>query len=245
MTKTAPELANLFEKDENGQSVVGKALANMHDGPKDVSLRNAVEADEQLVDIDEAPKGKVDPTKLAAIIDKARELFKADKRVEEADKELKAAKADLKQIATNELPKLMKDAGMTNCPLNDGWSVELDTLVTASVPAPDAPRAVNAKERHEKGIAYLDKVAPDLVSHVATITFAKGNEKQLQKLLTNVGKYKPPMEISVKASVHSGTLGKWVRLQDAAGKAVDEAALGVSRIPTAELIEPKKAKDKV
>ncbi len=209
-----------------------------------VDLRNAQTQDEQLYDVDVGPDRETDPAKLAEIIDKSRALLRADRRVDAVEKVLKRAKERMTYIASNELPKLMKDASLLECPLGKGWAVKLNTLVTASVPAPDG-KAVNAKERHEKGIAYLDDVAPDLVVHTVVIRYARGNEKQLKKLLTNLARYKPPVEVEVKAAVHSGTLGKWVRGQDALGKAVDEVALGVNRIPTAELVEPKRAKDKV
>ncbi len=209
-----------------------------------MSIPNAQLPEEQLYDVDVAPQ-TTDPAKVARVIDEARKLLRYERRVDWAEKLLKRAKARKADVATRSLPGLMKDANVGNeCPLGNGWTVELNTLVTASVPSPDG-KAVNARERHERGIAYLDDVAPDLVKHVAMIYFARGNEDQLKKLLRNAAKYKPPMEVEVKASVHAQTLGKWVRDQDAAGKAVDEVALGVTRIPTAELVPPKKDKAKI
>ena len=204
-------------------------------------LRNAQAPEEFLDDIEEATNQGPTPEQMAAVVNKARELLKADRRVDDADKELKEAKEARKIIQQVELPKLMKDATMTECPLGNGWTVELDKLVTASVPSPEG-KAVNARERHEKGIAYLDDVAPDLVKHTVTIKYARGQEKQLKKLLTNLAKYKPPVEVDVAATVHAQTLGKWVRTQDKLGKAVDEDALGVNRIDIAELVAPAKPK---
>jgi hypothetical protein len=68
---------------------------------------------------------------------------------------------------------------------------------------------------------------------------------QLKKLLGNLKKYKPAVEVEVAASVHSQTLGKWVRDQEKLGKAVDEDALGVQRIAMAELVAPAKGKGEV
>lgn len=206
-------------------------------------LRNAQEPDE-LLDVDVATNAGPTPEQMAAIVNKARALLKADQRVDAAETELKAAKAERRTIAVDELPKLMKDASMDECSLGNGWSVELDTFVTASVPSPTG-KAVNAAERHAKGIAYLNTVAPDLVKNTCTITYARGQEKQLKKLLTNLAKYKPPVEVEVASTVHAQTLGKWVRTQDKLGKEVDEGALGVSRIPTAELVPPAKPKGEV
>lgn len=201
-------------------------------------LRNSKLPDEQIYDVEVATNTGPTPEQLSAIVAASRRLLRAERRVEWADQLLKRNKARKQTIAMDELPKLMKDATMDECSLGNGWKVELDTLVTASVPSPDG-KAKNAKERHEKGIAYLDNVAPDLVKHTVTFFFARGQEEQVAKLCRNVAKYKPPLKYEMKAAVHGQTLGKWVREQDKAGKAVDEEALGVMRIPTAELVAPK------
>lgn len=239
-------VAPLFKKGSDGKTPIGKALANMHDGPKNIRTHVHADRPNSPDDIEE-DKQPIDPKKLAVVLEKSREQIRILRQVEKADGDLKAAKQKLRTNQTDTLPKAMAEAGITedSMPLGGGAVLYLETLVTANIPAANAPRAENAAERNKVGIAYMNKMAPDLVVNTATITFAKGQEKMLRKLLNNLAKYKPPIEVVVESAVHSGTLGKWVRDQDKASKAVDEEALNVHRIKTAVVVLPKKKKDKV
>jgi hypothetical protein len=198
-----------------------------------------------LDEIEEETK-KIDPKKLAFVLETSREQIRILKRVDAAEAAFKKAKFELRVNQTETLPKAIADAEITEdkVPLGNGAYVLSEVLVTASIPSPYG-RADNAVERNKVGISLMNKAAPDLVKNTATIVFSRGQEKLLNKLLKNLSKYKPAMEVVVESTVHAATLGKWVKDQDKLGKTVDEEALNVYRIKTAVVVLPKKKKDKV
>lgn len=199
--------------------------------------------EETMDDVVEAPGATLE--QLSNVIKAAREQKRLENEVDRLDKELKQAKKDLQLHVTTTCPKALEAAGMLVVPLDNGWSVEVEKLVTASVPSPFAKKAENALERNRVGIAYCEQYCPDLVNRTVTIEYPKGAEKQVKKLLTNLDRYKVPIPYTVESTVHSGSLGAWVRAQDSLGKAVDEAALGVYRANVTVLVKPKKPKNTV
>lgn len=209
--------------------------------------RNALPKDQlPELDADEAtPPPKATVKQLQKITELARDQVRLQRAVEKKKKELKEAEQKLQANKVTLLPKAMDEAHEVGMPLGGGATLDLETIVTASVPSPFSDRAENAEERNRVGIQYLNKYAPSLPKHKATIFFERGQEKELRKLLANLGRYNPPMEVQVESTVHSSTLGKWVKEQDKLGKSVDEKALNVHRIRVATVTLPKKKKDSI
>jgi len=195
-------------------------------------------------DIEEAPAPSA--KQLAAVIEIAREQVKLQRLVGKLQIDLQAAKQRLTANKSVLLPKAMDTAGVTATPLGGGAHVEIETIVTASVPSPNSDRVENAEERNAVGIEYCDKHCPDLVKNKVTAFFPKGLEKLFARFLRDLNKRKQQVEYTTERTVHGATLAKWVRGQDKLGKSVDEAALGVHRIKIAEVVLPKKkGKDKI
>lgn len=205
-------------------------------------MRNA-QIEEEMLDVEEAPSAT--PEQIAKIIEEARKQLKLEKAVEKAEAALKKAKQDLDIHCKGDALKAMQAAGRTTLPLNGGWKIEVNTIVTASVPSPNG-KAVNAEERNKIGIAYCDKHCPDLVKNKVTAFFPKGMEKLFNKFLRDLNQRKVQVEYEMERTVNGNTLGKWVRGQDALSKSVDEQALNVERIKKTILVPPtKKKKDKI
>jgi hypothetical protein len=194
-------------------------------------------------EIDEAPAPSAKD--LNKVIELSRWQVQYSRDVEKLEEKLAEVKAKLIRNKMVELPKAMEAANLQAAPLGKGSTVELEVLVTANIPSPDSDRIENAAERNAVGIAYMDKMAPSMVKNVITIEYAKGEDKFYNKLVRDLSRRKVPPEFTVKRTVHSGTLGKWVRDQDKAGKKVDEEALNVHRLKVATVYLPKKAKDKL
>lgn len=201
-------------------------------------------ADVVLDDVEEAPAATAQD--LAKVINIARDQAKLQKEVERLEIDLKKAKEKLLANKQSLLPKAMEEAGIKATPLGGGAHVEIETIVTASIPSPNSDRVENAEERNRIGIEYCDKHCPDLVKNKVTAFFPRGMEKLFTKFLRDLNKRKQQVEYTTERTVHGGTLGKWVRGQDKLGKSVDEVALGVHRIKVAEVVLPKKKeKDKI
>lgn len=215
------------------KSPVPNPHADQPNAPPDVVIEDAVAA--------EGPT----PEQMAKVVELAREQWKLLKEVDERTKDLKESKDKLTANQMVLLPKAMDEAGMDECPLGtEGLKVELYTNVTASIPSLQS-KAENAVERNQRGIAYMEERAPSMVETVLTIRFAKGEEKDLKKFLADNKKRKKPIEMSLSQTVNTGSLGKWVREEIKAGRAVDEEVLSVHRIKIAEIVVPKKKKEKV
>lgn len=193
-----------------------------------------------IVDDDVDAKPVISAKKLNTILEKAREQKDAENKVSKLKYQLEIAQKKLLLISQNELPKLMKDAGEDALPLGKGWSVELEKIVTASVPSPDSTRVDDAVEKNAAGVAYLRKTAPDLLRNTITIEFDLKEERFFKKVISDIKKRKKELTYSVKTMVNGNTLGAWVRKQDGLGKAVDEIALNVHRINKTKLVPPKK-----
>lgn len=184
---------------------------------------------------------------IKAVIDAAREMRKRELKVEKLEADLKEAKKDLAAYVEGVVPKAMEAAHSEEMPLGPaGWFVKLNNIVKASIPSPHSDKVENPVEKNERGTAYLDEVAPDLVKNKLTAYFPKGMEKLFRKFLRDMAQRKVQIEFEIERTVHSGTLTKWVKDQDKLGKPVDEEALGVRRFKHAEVIVPAtKSKDKL
>lgn len=199
--------------------------------------RNATTDD--MVEVDVEAKPAATPKQLARILEAAREQKNQENKVAKLEKQLADAKRDLQVLMTKTVPAVMMEASLDEAPLGKGWSVAIENIVTASIPAPDSDRAENAAERNRVGIDYMRKTAPDLIDNVITIHFPVGEEKFFNKVIGDIKKRKKELDYSTKSVIHSGRLSAWVRRQDEAGKAVDEVALNVHRIRRSKLVAPK------
>lgn len=193
----------------------------------------------ELVEEEDLP---VTPEQISKVVNLAREQYKLDKEIERKEKELKDLNAALQKNKTVDLPAAMQDARMTECPLDEGYKIELVPIVHASVPSPNNKKVPDAVERNERGIAYLDKVAPDLVVTKLEIIFNRNEHKELKRFLGDNKRRKKPLEMNLTRTVNTATLGKWVRERDAAALETDDTAISIHRMKVAELIAPKKPK---
>lgn len=195
------------------------------------------------VDVEEQPAAT--PKQIANILEIARAQVKLKRQVDALTEDLKKTKEQFETNKTNLLPKALEDAGLKGTPLGNGASVEIDTIVRASIPSPNSKQVENAEERNRIGIEYANEHCPDLVKYVVSAYFDRDQYKLFKKFQRDMAQRKIQIPFEVEATVHTQTLSKWVRGQDALGKSVDEAALNVHRVKVAEVQLPKADKDKV
>lgn len=195
---------------------------------------------------DVVPEKKITtPEQIAEVFKLAREQYALSVEIALIQKELKEKSDLLEANITDTLPKAMEAASMEECPLDAGYKVVADTIIRASVPSPNNKKIPDAVERNERGIAYMDEVAPSLVETVVTTRFGRGEEADLKKMLVDNARRKKPLEMELTRTVNTGTLGAWVRARIEAGEPVDEEKINVQKLRVAKLVAPKKAKDKV
>jgi hypothetical protein len=206
--------------------------------------RNA-EPEEQLplgeegMGVPEASQDQLDK-----IMELAREQVRLKRLYDKQAEELAATKKLLDDNKNNKLPQAMGAVGMEQFILGGGASVAVEKILRASIPSPNSDRVENSEERNRAGIEYMDKRAPSLIKNKITVTTGKGEEKLFARVVAALTKLK--VEPNVERNIHSGTLSKWVKQEEAAGRAVDDAILGVHRVTVAEvkLPEADKAKSK-
>lgn len=196
---------------------------------------------EAMIDADVDVAQVATPKQLATVVNAARQLKKLQNQGKEIEEELKAINKQIEFLEVETLPKAMGDANMDVTPLGKGWSVEINKIVSASIPAPDS-KAENAVERNKLGIEYMKTLAPDLIDNIIVIRFPVGEEKFFNKVIGDIKKRKKELDYTTKSTIHSGRLSAFVRRQDEAGKSVDEIALNVHRIKRAKLVAPKAKK---
>ena len=210
---------------------------------KKIERRNAL-PENQLPMIDEDDAAPV-PQATAAQIAKIRELaalqFKQEKAVEKAEAALKTAKGKLAITNMVDIPKVMKAAGMDTCPLNNGYKIDLDKVIQASIPSLKSKKE-NAEELNARGIAYMKKHGPDLVDTVLIERYPRGTEKELARRLKENARRKNPIEFEVSETVNTGSLQAWIRKRDEAGIATDSDALNIHRFEISKIVKPKDKK---
>lgn len=181
------------------------------------------------------------PQQLSTILSLARQQAKLAKEIDDIETALMAKKAALKASAEIALPNAMRDAGLDQMPLGEGWTVKLKTTLAGYISEANKAAAHTWLEEHGMG---------GLIKHVITITFGRDEDKFFNKFLRDLAKRKNPIKAERKDAVNVATLGATIREQVA--KAQDEGRdpkealpfdlLGVYQVTTAELVAPKAKK---
>lgn len=205
--------------------------------------RNAP-VEEQLPMLDEedaAAPPKATPAQIAAIIKLAKVQFKQETAVAKADEALKKAKRELNITCTVDMPKLMKAAGMDTCPLNNGYRVDIDKVINASIPSLKSKKE-DAEERNRIGIDYMLKHGPGLIDTVLVERYAHDQQKELKKRLAENKRRKVPIEFEVSQTVNTARLQAWIRERDEKGIETDADALNIHRVEVSKIVKPKETK---
>lgn len=136
--------------------------------------------------------------------------------IAETERTLKALKRDLQRISDNELPLALNEHGLSEIAMADGSKVTVKQIVRASIP----------KDKREAAFHWLDEHGfGDLIKHKVTATFGKGEDAEAQAsiaALRDMG-----LDPEDAKSVHTSTLGAFVREQIEGGADIPFDLLGV------------------
>lgn len=145
----------------------------------------------------------------------ARQIALEDS-IAETEALLKRQKAQLRQISEHDLPLALSSHGLSEISMADGSKVSTKEIVRASIP----------KDRRDEAYRWLDENGfGDLVNHKVTAEFGRGEDDQAQasiEALRGLG-----LDPEDTRSVHTSTLGAFVREQIAAGRDLPTDLLGV------------------
>jgi len=157
-----------------------------------------------------------DDEALSAVADLVSRQIDLENQVLLAEEELREKKAELERVRTDLLPNALREHNLSELKTADGFRVKVQEIVRASIP----------KSRREEAFAWLDANGHgDLVKHVVTAKFGKGEEDKAQAAIEALADLDFP--VSDDRSVHASTLSAFVREQIAAGVALPHELLGV------------------
>jgi hypothetical protein len=151
------------------------------------------------------------------------DLQRKEIRVKICEADLAQAKADVKSIEEDLLPKLLAEIGSDGFTTSNGVTVEVKEDVHASLPKEDLVR------RHA-GLKWLaDNGHGAIIKHVTTASFAKGDAATARAFSAYVEAFERRALISVETAedVHHATLAKLVREQRAEGAELPAEILGI------------------
>lgn len=174
-------------------------------------LPNAIEPDELLGDdpeVEAAPPP--DDADLKTVAQLAERHIELEAQIAALQAELAVKQSALEAIRNSDLPLAMTSLGLELFRLTGGGVIELKEIIAASITKENQPKAFPWLEKNGHG---------DLIKHVITIQFGKGEDAWAKKFLQDLAKRKRPLKFDRKDTVHPQTLGAFVREQIRAAKA--------------------------
>ncbi len=153
---------------------------------------------------------------LKTVSNLAAEVSNWERKVDELESALRAAKAKLLELTDRDLPDIMAEIGITDFTLSDGSKLEIKQTYGARIPV----------EHRDEAFAWLKEHGhDDIIKNVVSVPFGRGedsNANDLMELVQENG-YLPDQ----KKEVHPGTLKAFVKAELEKGNAVPMDLFGV------------------
>lgn len=162
------------------------------------------------------------------LIEQAAKVKEGIKKMEDRTNN---GKALLRNYVENEIPEMMSRCGFKvgDFITYGGVKVELKSDTYCNVPSisaindeKDDNRREELKARRETGLAILEEKAPTLIKRKYEITVDRSRPDQAECVKNLLTEMEDPPEWSEGLSVHSATLGKWIKELKSAGQAFTE-----------------------
>lgn len=156
-------------------------------------------------------------------------LLELRNKVEDLEKQLDAAKKDMRRVEQEDLPDLMQELGLETFKLKSGESVEVKPEVDCSI----------TEDRRAKAHEWLSANGfGGLIKTEVVVTFGKGEHDEAEGFAKEVAeKGKQPALVE---RVHPSTLKSFVKEQMAAGRPVPFDLFGVHPFNKVKITSPKK-----
>jgi hypothetical protein len=155
----------------------------------------------------------------------AQSLRDAERAADEADKALKAARAEVRRLAEEDIPALMSELELAKIVLDSGEELTVKEEVYASIP----------KAREEEALAWLEEHDfGGLIKTALTIPFGRGEAEAACEWAEKLA-VETQHDVEVSAGVHPQTLKAFLKEQLAAGAAVPLELFGARPVRVASL----------
>ena len=180
---------------------------------------------------------------LKGVRDHAAALWKARRLLTSLSKSAAKVALEIEVLETKTLPDAMREIGMRRFELEGGFEIELEDVVHGSIKKDDRPKAFDwLKEVSAKSKNGWDAI----IKNSITVFFDRGDEKCADKFMRDLAKRKRPLQVEREATIHAGTLKKFVKERVAAeklgtvpeGLKLPRDVFGVHEFTKANLVDP-------
>jgi hypothetical protein len=186
----------------------------------------------------------VEKVDLSKVTEMAQRLINMDRAIENRQTELERLIEQRRQIATVDLPELMGSIGMSDVGLDNGYRIEVEDFLKASLPSKDSIEKAKGDDREvliqrrEGAFTWLrDNKAGSLIKYEVRVSFDKG--KPIEGLLNMLKRWKG-IAVKHEETVHFKTLEKYVKEQVADGTDIPFDLFGVWTGRMAKVVPPAK-----
>lgn len=159
----------------------------------------------------------VSEDQLAILYQRLDEAIELENAVEQMEADLKAAKANLHNMCSVQIPDLMTQLQIER-QVRNGYDIKLQPIVSGSLPKEPAKRsaAISWLEQHEGG---------ELIKTEVKLSFGRSEHQDALKLAKSLKE--KGLEPLVESGVHAQTLCAFARERIANGEEIDTEVLGL------------------
>jgi hypothetical protein len=135
-------------------------------------------------------------TQLKGVRDLAADLYARRREVEKLQEQITAHEAAIHVLEEKTIPDAMREIGMKNFALSNGFSVEIEPYVYGHVLKEHEPAFFEWLEKNGLGA---------IIKHWITVTFGREDDKFFKKFLRDLAARKKPVQFDRKDAIHAST----------------------------------------
>lgn len=170
---------------------------------------------------------------LNQVIEKGNELINLKRSLADLEDKAKAVAEKIRQIETQELPEIMENCNVDKFEFGNGYKVQVNSIIKASLPAKsaidkekDEERKAELEHRLNQGLKWLrENGGTEIIKNVFAVEFSKGQDNIVGDFVGRAEELKLPYQR--QQSVHPSNLSRFVKEKMQKGDNVPKEALGV------------------
>lgn len=172
-------------------------------------------------------KKKLPDVGLEVVTKIGNKLVDRNRQLAKKEEELKALKAEIREIQERELPDAMQACnGLTRFDLKDGSQITVKDDIFCSFKL----------DKKADALKWLEKNGhAELIKHDVKVSFPKGKYDQADDLINVLSKKFKDIPYDEKTDVHAGTLKAWAKDQYKLGETLPEELFNVYEASVAKI----------
>jgi hypothetical protein len=201
------------------------------------------------VDLMEDAKPVAKPSDLKQIVELAREMYRLHKEIEAEMKALDAKQAAFNLLRLTVLPERMEVAGLKSFELDNGYLIQIEDLISASIPTESAIEKADGVDkvallkRREAALKWLrSNKAESLIKNKLVAEFGKGEDKAAKKFFKLISK--AGYQTKCEEAVNYQTLNAFIKESLRNGKEVPAEPFALFIGKKAEISQAKQQQKK-